>query len=149
MWIKKKEYKFLKENAEKNINAECALLNKKYKKGQEAIEILEEYADALKMLRQSLGVSDASDIHFYHAYYKGQYRDEVSGLWRDTCYKHQSIFVIASNYSDAKLKIEKCLDKVETDEYRAVLNSHIVECIGFTAQHGFEGAYNIYPIEND
>ena len=26
MWISKKRYKFLKENAEKNINAECQIL---------------------------------------------------------------------------------------------------------------------------
>ena len=31
MWISRKEYRFLKENAEKNINAECEILRVKDK----------------------------------------------------------------------------------------------------------------------
>lgn len=146
MWINKKEYKFLKENAEKNIDAECKMLNEKYKQGQEAIKILEEYSNGLKMLRQSLGISDVSDICFYHAYYKKQYRDKTTGFWMDTRYNHQSIFVIAINYSDAKLKIEKCLKKLEKDDYRAILNSDIAECIGFDGSYGFEDSFCVTPI---
>ena len=146
MWINKKEYEFLKKNAEKNIDAECKMLNEKYKQGQEAIKILEEYSNGLKSLRPSLGISDVSDIRFYHAYYKKQYRDETTGLWRDTSYIDQSIFVIASNYSDAKLKIEKCLERVEKGDCRAVLNSDISECVGFDGRHGFENSFCVTPI---
>ncbi len=48
-------------------------------------------------------------MNFYHVYYKRQYWDKDNAQWKDTYYNHQGIVVIASNFDDAKIKIEKCL----------------------------------------
>ena len=85
-------------------------------------------------------------MNFYHAYYKRQYWDEVSFQWKDTYYNRQGIVVIASNFDDAKIKIEKCLLKVEKENYRAVLVSDIVECIGLDMRQGFDDSFNVCPI---
>lgn len=85
-------------------------------------------------------------MNFYHAYYKRQYRDKTTGLWCDTRYRRQGIIVIAATLVDAKSKIEKCLSKVEYGDYRAILVSDVVECIGLDRRWGFEGAFEVYPI---
>ncbi len=85
-------------------------------------------------------------MNFYHAYYKRQYWDEVSFQWKDTYYNRQGIVVIASNFDDAKIKIEKCLLKVEKENYRAVLVGDIVECIGLDMRQGFDDSFNVCPI---
>ena len=88
-------------------------------------------------------------MNFYHACYTRQYYDEEEQTWQDTDYKSQGIIVIADNYDDAKLKIEKCLAKVETNtkwgDYRAVLNSDITECIGLDSRHGYN-SFNVLPV---
>lgn len=87
-------------------------------------------------------------MNFYHVYYKKQYYDKSKNVWVDTHYDHQSIIVIANNYEEAKLKIEKCLEKVEINErWRIVLVSNIIECIGLNISRGFEGS-EILPIFN-
>ncbi len=55
MWISRKEYKFLKEIAEKNINAECEILAAKEKQMRSVARAMEEYSSVLKerdMLKQ-------------------------------------------------------------------------------------------------
>ena len=55
MWISRKEYNFLKENAEKNINAECEILAAKEKQMRYVARAMEEYSSVLKerdMLKQ-------------------------------------------------------------------------------------------------
>lgn len=47
MWISKKYYKFLKENAEKNIDAECEILRAKEKQDKAIARAMEEYAAVL------------------------------------------------------------------------------------------------------
>ena len=54
--------------------------------------------------------------------------------------------MIASNFDDAKIKIEKCLLKVEKENYRAVLVGDIVECVGLDMRHGFDDSFNVCPI---
>lgn len=146
MWISKKEYKFLKENAEKNIDAECAFLKKKYDQGEDAIKTLKECANTLKPFSRLLEGINEVNLNFYHAYYKKQYYDE--GQWKDTFYNHQGIVVIANSYDDAKIKVEKCLSRVEEENYRMILISDIVECIGLDLSHGFEDSFYVYPICN-
>lgn len=85
-------------------------------------------------------------MNFYHARYKRQVYDGNMQLWKDTYYDNQGIIVIANNYDDAKLKIEKSLPKVERGKNRAVLISDVVECIGLDRRHGFDGSFEIYPI---
>lgn len=85
-------------------------------------------------------------MDFYHAYYKRQIRDETTGLWRDTCYVHQGIIVIADTDDDARLKIEKCLSEVERYETRAILNSDVTKCIGLDLRHGFDWSFEVHPI---
>lgn len=48
MWISRKEYKFLKENAEKNINAECEILRVKDNQSRAVARAMEEYSAVLK-----------------------------------------------------------------------------------------------------
>lgn len=48
MWISKKEYKFLKENAEKNIDAECEILQAKDNQNKKLAIAMEEYSNVLK-----------------------------------------------------------------------------------------------------
>lgn len=48
MWISRKEYKFLKENAEKNIDAECEILRAKEKQDKAIARAAEEYSAVLK-----------------------------------------------------------------------------------------------------
>ena len=48
MWISRKEYKFLKENAEKNIDAECEILRVKDKQHQAVARAMEEYSAVLE-----------------------------------------------------------------------------------------------------
>ena len=85
-------------------------------------------------------------MNFYHVYYKRQLWDEDDAQWKDTWYNRQGIVVIASNFEDAKIKIEKCLLKVEKENYRAVLVGDIVECIGLDMRHGFDDSFNVCPI---
>ena len=88
-------------------------------------------------------------MNFYHAYYKRQYYDKNEKLWKDTCYNRQGIVVIADNYDEAKSKVEKCLTKVEVGEYRAILVSDIVECIGLNRKHGYDWSFDLDPILNN
>lgn len=149
MWISRKRYNFLKENAEKNVDEECAFLKKQYNQGQDAIEALRKCADTLNTFNRLFGASNESNINFYHAYYKRQRYDKDSCQWNDTYYDFQGIVVIASNYDDAKVKIEKCLEKVEKDDCRAVLVSDITECIGLDRRHGFDWSFEVNPIINE
>ena len=87
-------------------------------------------------------------MNFYHAYYKRQHYDKDRNLWYDTSYICQGIIVIADSYEEAKLKVEKCLAQVETGEYRVVLASDIVECIGLDRRHGFDWSFEMNPIIN-
>ena len=48
MWISRKYYKFLKENAEKNINAECQILTAKENQNKAIARAMEEYSTVLK-----------------------------------------------------------------------------------------------------
>lgn len=48
MWISRKEYKFLRENAEKNINAECEILRAKEKQDKAIARAMEEYSAVLE-----------------------------------------------------------------------------------------------------
>lgn len=48
MWISRKEYKFLKKNAEKNINAECEILTAKEKQTQAVARAMMEYSKVLE-----------------------------------------------------------------------------------------------------
>lgn len=48
MWISRKEYNFLKENAEKNINAECEILRAKEKQDKEIARAMKEYSAVLE-----------------------------------------------------------------------------------------------------
>ena len=48
MWISRKEYKFLKENAEKNIDAECEILRAKEKQDRAIARAMEEYSAVLE-----------------------------------------------------------------------------------------------------
>lgn len=48
MWISRKEYKFLKENAEKNIDAECEILRVKENQSQKVARAMEEYSAVLE-----------------------------------------------------------------------------------------------------
>lgn len=48
MWISEKEYNFLKENAEKNIDAECEILRAKEKQEKAIARAMEEYSAVLK-----------------------------------------------------------------------------------------------------
>lgn len=48
MWISRKEYKFLKENAEKNIDAECEILRAKERQDKLIARAVEEYSNVLK-----------------------------------------------------------------------------------------------------
>lgn len=48
MWISRKYYKFLKENAEKNINAECQILTAKANQNKAIARAMEEYSTVLK-----------------------------------------------------------------------------------------------------
>ena len=50
MWISRKEYTFLKENAEKNINAECEILAVKGEQQQAVARAMEEFSATLKQL---------------------------------------------------------------------------------------------------
>lgn len=84
-------------------------------------------------------------MNFYHAYYMRQYYDKDEKIWKDTCYRSQGIIVIADNYNEAKSKIEACLTKVEAGEYRAILVSDIIECIGLDRRHGYDSFY-VNPI---
>ena len=85
-------------------------------------------------------------MNFYHVYYKRQCWDKDNAQWKDTYYNHQGIVVIASNFDDAKIKIEKCLLKVEKENYRAVLVGDIIECIGLDMRQGFDDSFNVCPI---
>lgn len=85
-------------------------------------------------------------MNFYHVYYKRQYWDKDNTQWKDTYYNRQGIVVIASNFDDAKIKIEKCLLSVEKENYRAVLVGDIVECIGLDMRQGFDDSFNVCPI---
>lgn len=85
-------------------------------------------------------------MDFYHAYYKRQYYDKEKKLWVDTYYDHQGIVVIADNRGDAKTKIEECLKIVERGNYRAVLTSGVVKCLGLDRRHCFDGEFEVCPI---
>lgn len=78
MWISKKEYKFLKENAEKNIDAECEILRVKEQQDKAIARAMKEYAAVLEErdnLKQQLAyyedleeqgrliISDIQEVH--------------------------------------------------------------------------------------
>lgn len=78
MWISRKEYKFLIENAEKNIDAECEILRVKENQSLKVARAMEEYAAILEerdTLKQQLAyyknleeegrliILDIKDIH--------------------------------------------------------------------------------------
>ena len=48
MWVSRKVYKFLKENAEKNINAECQISTAKENQSRAVARAMEEYSVVLK-----------------------------------------------------------------------------------------------------
>lgn len=48
MWISRKEYNFLKENAEKNIDAECEILRAKERQDRAIARAMEEYSAVLE-----------------------------------------------------------------------------------------------------
>lgn len=48
MWINRKQYKFLKENAEKNIDVECEILRAKDNQIKAVARAMEEYSSVLK-----------------------------------------------------------------------------------------------------
>ena len=48
MWISRKEYNFFKENAEKNINAECEILRVKENQKLAVARAMEEYSAVLE-----------------------------------------------------------------------------------------------------
>lgn len=48
MWISRKEYKFLKENAEKNIDAECEILRDRANQRKKIARAMEEYSAVLE-----------------------------------------------------------------------------------------------------
>lgn len=168
MWISRKEYEFLKENAEKNINAECEILKAKEEFSRATARAMKEYSAALEEIdRLKADVTELAhqyeeceaslsydinnnkheqSIGLYHAYYKVQHYDKEDGVWYDTYYQEQSIVVFAISYAEAKLKIEKCLTDVEKGCCRAVLNGDIVKCIGLDMRHGFEDAFEVQPI---
>lgn len=50
MWISRKQYNFLKENAEKNIDAECAILSAKENQSKAVARAMEEYSATLEEL---------------------------------------------------------------------------------------------------
>jgi hypothetical protein len=53
MWVSRKEYKFLQENAEKNIDAECEILRAKDNHLQKIARAVEEYSTTLKKLDET------------------------------------------------------------------------------------------------
>ena len=57
MWIKRKEYNFLKANAEKNIDAECEILRAKeacVKNTASAMEVYSKTLDDLQKIKKDL-----------------------------------------------------------------------------------------------
>ena len=48
MWISRKHYSFLMENAEKNIDAECEILRAKEKQDRAIARAMEEYSAVLE-----------------------------------------------------------------------------------------------------
>ena len=48
MWISRKDYNFLMENAEKNIDAECQILRAKDNQSQKVARAMEEYSAVLE-----------------------------------------------------------------------------------------------------
>ena len=48
MWISKKQYNFLFENAEKNIDAECEILKVKHNQNKAVARAMEEYSAVLE-----------------------------------------------------------------------------------------------------
>lgn len=50
MWISRKHYNFLMENAEKNIDAECAILDERDRQNQRIARAMEEYSNTLEKL---------------------------------------------------------------------------------------------------
>ena len=48
MWISRKDYKFLKENAENNIDAECEVLRVKAEQEKKVARAMEEYSAVLE-----------------------------------------------------------------------------------------------------
>lgn len=48
MWISRKQYEFLRKNAEKNIDLECAILTVKESQKQAVARAMEEYSSVLQ-----------------------------------------------------------------------------------------------------
>lgn len=48
MWISRKEYKFLKENAEKNIDAECEILRAQDSTNQMIRKVMKDLSDVFE-----------------------------------------------------------------------------------------------------
>lgn len=64
MWISKKRYRFLKENAERNINAECAIATAKENQRLSVARAMEEYSSVLQerdMLRLAISEFELDD----------------------------------------------------------------------------------------
>ena len=82
-------------------------------------------------------------MNFYHAYYRAKYYDKYFDVWQ-TSHGQKNIIVIASDYNEAVMKINKCLSKLETDEYRVFLGE-VVECIGINGVQTSE-SFQLRPI---
>lgn len=66
MWISRKEYKFLRKNAEKNIDAECEILRAKEKQDKSIARAMEEYSAVLEELDKYKNLCDDSYATNYH-----------------------------------------------------------------------------------
>lgn len=66
MWISKKEYDFLKVNAEKNINAECEILKAKENQSMLVARAMEEYSAKLEELDKYKNLCADSYATNYH-----------------------------------------------------------------------------------
>ena len=79
-------------------------------------------------------------MKFYCAWYKIQKYSKEEEVWKYWDYGHK-VIVLAENYFEAMLKIEECLLMIKEDDYRAVLDSNIQECIGLNVEHGYDQTY--------
>ena len=89
---------------------------------------------------------DRMNLNFYMATYKQQYKD---GTWRDAGYRDQKVVVLARNIDEAKNKINRCIEKHQSDNYRAVLNGKIRKCIGIEFCQGFEDSFYVVPVQEE
>ena len=88
MLIKRKEYEFLKENAEKNINAECEILRVKENQYKEIARAMEEYSATLEALDVLNHLVDSlvDDVKLLISRWFSALEDEGAEPWRlDDC----------------------------------------------------------------